>query len=123
MDFRIWHRWPDTGRNWWAITIRLLTLVLVLVVAVWTAGLSDDVAFHGGYSGSTKMLTVSAAIHADAADPSLACHLRCGCHQVVSVPAVELMMPCLETVPAVYARLSETALFIASDRLPRPPRA
>lgn len=120
MDFRIRHTWTDTGRNWWVITVRLFALVLVLAVAVPTAGLSDDAAFHDSYDGSTKMLTVSAAPHAD---PGLACHLHCGCRQIVSVPAIDLTMPCPETVPAVYARLNETALFTAPGRLPRPPRA
>lgn len=123
MDLRIRHRWPDTGRNWWTITVRLLALGLALAFAVSTVSLLDDVAFHSDYDSSTKVLTVSAAPHADAAEPELACHLHCGCHQVVSVSAVDLTMPCPETVPTVYARLNETALFTASGRLPRPPRA
>jgi hypothetical protein len=123
MDFRIRHRCLDTGRNWWVITVRLLAFGLALAFAVSTASLSDDVAFHSGHDSSTKVLTVSAAPHADAAEPGFACHLHCGCHQVVSVPAVDLTMPCPETVPTVYARLNETALFTAPGRLPRPPRA
>lgn len=119
MDFGFWHRRPGTGQSWRAITAHFLAFVLVLAVTVPTAGLSDDVAFHGGgRDSSTKMLMVSAALHADSVDQGLICHLHYGCRQIDSMAVVDHTMPCPEAVLAVYARMSETTLFIASGRLP-----
>ncbi|WP_244914004.1 hypothetical protein [Methylobacterium frigidaeris] len=63
-----------------------------------------------------------AAPGADATDPGLACHLHCGCHQVAPAVAGSPVVPCLEAMSPVYARVSETASSIAPDRLPEPPR-
>lgn len=123
-DFGFWHRRPGTGQSWRAITARFLAFVLVMAVTVPTAGLSDDVAFHGGgRDSSTKMQIVSAALHADSVDQSLICHLHYNCRQIDSMAVVGHTMPCLEAVLVVYAQMSGTVLFIASGRLPRPPRA
>ena len=124
MDFRGRHRRPRTACGWWALAARMLALVLALAVMAPLAGMAEDAAFHGGsHHGGTEAMAVGAASDADAADPGLACHLHCGCHQAAPAVTGAPSIPCREAAPPVYARRSETASSIDPDRLPRPPRA
>jgi hypothetical protein len=115
-------RWAE--RKWWAFAARLLALVLALSLVAPVTGHADDLAFHGnGHRHAAALTTMDASPDAGASDIGLACHLHCGCHQAAPAAPDGPAMPCLETAPAVYARLSETSSSVAPGRLPRPPRA
>ncbi len=123
MGFRHWHGRRRTASGWWAVAARLLALVIALSLVAPVTGYADDIVFHQGHRSVTKVSVADAALSADAADPGLACHLHCCCHQVAPAVAGGPVAPCLEAVSPVYARVSETASSIAPDRLPEPPRA
>ncbi|GJD63418.1 MULTISPECIES: hypothetical protein [Methylobacterium] len=116
------HSRRRAARAWWAAAARLLALVLALSLVAPVTGYADDIAFHQGHRSVTEVSMADAAPGADATDPGLACHLHCGCHQVAPAVAGSPVVPCLEAMSPVYARVSETASSIAPDRLPEPPR-
>ncbi|WP_342447324.1 hypothetical protein [Methylobacterium platani] len=122
----------------------MLALVLALSLVAPESGEAADLAFHAGSRGQAtgqgivtgpgivtgKMIVTgpeavvaSAAAHdAGAADPGLACHLHCGCHQAAPLAAASADPAC-DGAPPLYARLTEAVSSLAPDRLPRPPRA
>ncbi|WP_336490477.1 hypothetical protein [Methylobacterium nigriterrae] len=110
-------------RGWWAVAARMLTLVLALVVAAPVSGLADDMAFHaGGHHERTEALTVGSPSSADASDPGVASHVHCGCHQVAAMEHGPVP-PAPDAARPRYARVTDVPSSVATNRLPRPPRA
>ncbi|KOX42813.1 hypothetical protein ADL19_29730 [Streptomyces purpurogeneiscleroticus] len=112
--------------GWWATAARALAFVLALAVALPTAGLAEDLAYHQGHPGHgrTELVMASDLMPASArkADPGTACHVHCGCHVAMpldgtgAAPPVMLSRPCYAPVDVILSS-------IFPDRLPRPPRA
>jgi hypothetical protein len=117
------HRAFGAISGWWATAARLLALILALSLVAPAAGFADDFAYHDGSRGPvTELASLEDAPAAGAADPGIACHLHCGCHQ--AAPAVAgFAEPVFGVARPTYARLTATLSSICPDRLPRPPRA
>ncbi|WP_331327807.1 hypothetical protein [Methylobacterium fujisawaense] len=110
-------------RDGWALCVRVVMLVLALAVAAPSPGLAEDLAFHAGDRHRGTELTVAATAAAlEAADPGLACHVHCGCHQVADLQGAPVA-PVPDPARPSYARTAEAPVAIAPDRLARPPRA
>ena len=117
------HRAFGVMTGWLATTVRMLALALALAVNLPASDLAEDLAFHG----SRNRIELSASFEdapdgLDAKDPGLVGHLHCGCHVLAILDAV-VPASTLEPSRPHYARVSEVAPSLASDRLPRPPRA
>ncbi|MCG5248721.1 hypothetical protein [Methylorubrum extorquens] len=123
MGSRHGHSRQRAARGWWATAAHLLALVLALSLVAPVAGYAEDLAYHGGGHGHvTELASLGAAPETGTTDPSLACHIHCGCHQVA--PAVaDFADPLFAAGSPSYVYLNEAASSIAPDRLPRPPRA
>ncbi|APT30391.1 hypothetical protein MCBMB27_01100 [Methylobacterium phyllosphaerae] len=112
--------------GWWAIAARALALVLALAVALPTAGLAEDLAYHQNHPGHDRTELVMASdltpASARAADPGIACHVHCGCHVAMPSDGLAPVPPALPSRPC-YAPVDAACASISPDRLPRPPRA
>ncbi|MDH3031089.1 hypothetical protein [Methylobacterium fujisawaense] len=112
--------------GWWATAARALALVLALAVALPTAGLAEDLAYHQNHPGHDRTELVMASdltpASARAADPGIACHVHCGCHVAMPSDGLAPVPPALPSRPC-YAPVDAARASISPDRLPRPPRA
>jgi len=122
MSFAGLHRSLGARPRWWAVAGRVLALVFALSVCAPVTGLASDLDYHGrGQHSVAELGTVGAPSSTDAADdPGLSCHLHCGCHQFAAVAAGPVL-PVIDTVKRVYARVTENLSSLAPDRLLRPP--
>ncbi|MDE3747844.1 hypothetical protein ACFQE0_20330 [Methylobacterium komagatae] len=110
-------------RDGWAFAVRTVMLVLALAFAAPSAGLVEDLAFHAGSRHrATELTSVEIFASSEAADPGLACHVHCGCHQVAALHGAPVA-PTPDPRQPSYARTVEATAAIAPDRLARPPRA
>lgn len=116
------HSRGGAARGRWAVAARLLALVLALFLVAPVSGYAIDLAYHECHRHGAELTMADAAPDADAADPGIASHLHCGCHQLAPLTSSP-DEPLVEVARPAYARLSETVSSIAPDRLPEPPRA
>jgi hypothetical protein len=116
------HRVFGATTGWWATTLRMLALALVVLVNMPASGLAEDIVFHGG-RGRIELSASSdiASNGLEAREPGHVEHLHCGCH-VLAILDTVVPTPILEPTRPYYARVSEVAASLAPDRLPRPPR-
>lgn len=107
----------------WVTAARALAAVLMLAVAAPGTGLCADLAFH---AGAASALTEPAfAIDGSAsqeADPGIAAHAHCGCHQAVNLGETAVA-PAPGTSRPRYAPMREDPTSIFPTRPARPPRA
>lgn len=110
----------ETMRGWWATTVRVLSLVLVLALVVPGAIHSAEAHWSVGHELSVFAPTLAAAV--DHSDACPACHATCGCHQALSVDGTPALPP-RGTGRASYATVTTPIGSVSPDRQPRPPRA
>jgi hypothetical protein len=126
MKSAVRHKAFGPWRGWWATAARALALVLALAVALPTAGLAEDLAYHQGHQGHdlTELAVGSDLLPASSqkADPGVACHVHCGCHAAMPLDGLTAAPPVTPTRPC-YAPVVTALSSIFPDRLPRPPRA
>ena len=77
MSVRTWHKGFEAKRDWWATTMRLLTLVLVLIIAAPDLSLAADFASHGKASGGTELSVTAAADDLTSNQSHLWCDMSC----------------------------------------------
>lgn len=112
---------PWTG--WWTAAARALALVLSIALALPTAGLVEDLAYHRGRERTGSVVTSDVVpVPAETADPGLACHVHCGCHAAMPLDGSAAAAPVGPSRPC-YARVEAALSSIFPDRPPRPPRA
>ncbi|EIZ87176.1 hypothetical protein WYO_0040 [Methylobacterium sp. GXF4] len=122
MDFGGWHRRRQAARDGWALAVRTLMLVLTFAFAAPSAGFAEDLAFHaGGHHRATELTVFEASAAPSSADPGLACHAHCGCHQLAYLDGAPLA-PAPDRPRPSYARTAEAPVAIAPGRPARPPR-
>ncbi|GEO97861.1 hypothetical protein [Methylobacterium haplocladii] len=110
----------ETMRGWWATTVRVLSLVLVLALVV--PGAIHSAEAHRPASHELSVTAPSEAGATDHSDACPACHANCGCHQALGVDATPAL-PHRGSGRASYATVTTASGSVSPDRLPRPPRA
>lgn len=110
----------DTMLGWWATTVRVLSLVLVLALVV--PGAIHSAEAHRSVSHELSVSAPTQATASDHADTCPACHANCGCHQALNVDGTPVL-PSRGTARASYATVTTAIGSVSPDRLPRPPRA
>ena len=110
----------ETMCGWWATTVRVLSLVLVLSLVVPGTVHSSEAHRPASHGLSVSAPTEAAGTgHGDACP---ACHANCGCHQALGVDEAPAL-PSPATGRALYATVTTAIGSVSPDRLPRPPRA
>lgn len=110
----------ETMRGWWTTTIRMLSLVLVMALVV--PGAIHSAEAHRSNSHELSMSAPPDGPRTDHADACPACHANCGCHQAIGLEG-SAGVPTASTGRPSYVTADVAIASIASDRLPRPPRA
>lgn len=110
----------ETMRGWWATTVRVLSLVLVMALVV--PGAIHSVEVHRSIGHELSMSAPGDAARPDHADACPACHANCGCHQALNVDGTPTL-PSRGAARASYATVTPPIGSVSPDRLPRPPRA
>lgn len=124
MSVRTWHKGFEAKRDWWATTMRLLTLVLVLIIAAPDLSLAADFASHGKASGGTELSVTAPAddLTSNQSTSGVTCHVHCSCHQAIPGSAASMTAPPSAT-QRIRARSVATLASAWTSRLSRPPRA
>jgi hypothetical protein len=110
----------ETMRGWWATAVRVLSLVLVMALVVPGAIHSSEA--HRSAGHALSMSASPDASGTDHADACPACHANCGCHQAIGLEG-SAWVPTASTSRPSYVTVDVAIASVASDRLPRPPRA
>jgi len=110
----------ETLRGWWATTVRVLSLVLVLALVV--PGAIHSTEAHRLAGPEVSLSTPSHDASPDHPDGCPACHATCGCHLAVA-PEGTAWAPSAATGRPSYAIVDVAVASTPSARLPRPPRA
>ena len=110
----------ETMRGWWATTVRVLSLVLVLALVV--PGAIHSAEAHRAASHDLSVSSSSPTNAADYGDACPACHANCGCHQAIGIDTTPVL-PSPVNGRTTYDTVTATLASVTPDRLPRPPRA